>query len=58
MCLLKRLENYVNPSRKFCQDLGWKRIKEKVIIIDDVELREIAYGWKDISLVLTQDSTG
>jgi len=40
-----------NPSKRFYESLGGKHIYEKVITIDEVELKEVAYGWKDISLV-------
>lgn len=40
-----------NPSKKFYESLGGEQIYEKVITIDEAELKEIAYGWKDISLV-------
>lgn len=40
-----------NPSKRFYESLGGEQIYEKVITIDEVELKEVAYGWKDISLV-------
>lgn len=40
-----------NPSKKFYESQGGEQIYEKVITIDETELKEIAYGWKDISLM-------
>jgi GNAT superfamily N-acetyltransferase len=37
-----------NPSRKFYERLGGRRLREKEITIGTVTLVEVAYGWPDL----------
>jgi hypothetical protein len=38
-----------NPSRSFYEALGGELIGEQNVTIGGVDLREVAYGWPDIS---------
>ena len=37
-----------NPARKFYEDLGAKRIREKPLSLGGVEVIEVAYGWRNL----------
>ena len=41
-----------NPSRKFYEALGGLYLREQAIDINDQSLMEVAYGWKDISVLV------
>jgi GNAT superfamily N-acetyltransferase len=41
-----------NPSRKFYEALGGQYLREQVIDINAQGLIEVAYGWKDISVLV------
>jgi ribosomal protein S18 acetylase RimI-like enzyme len=38
-----------NPACGFYEYLGGKIVAEKELVVEDVRLRELAYGWSDIS---------
>jgi len=40
-----------NPARGFYEALGGRRVRERVVVIGDEELVELAYGWDDIQTV-------
>jgi GNAT superfamily N-acetyltransferase len=46
-----------NPSRKFYEVLGGKLIGEKTINISGANLVEVGYGWDDLPMLLSQDSS-
>jgi GNAT superfamily N-acetyltransferase len=46
-----------NPSRAFYAALGGKHAGEKMVVIGGRELREIGYGWEDLSPVIRQPSS-
>lgn len=37
-----------NPYRAFYENLGGSRLREKKVRIGDLDLPEVAYGWKDV----------
>lgn len=41
-----------NPACRFYERVGGRVIQETSIHLGGVELREVAYGWRDLSLVL------
>ena len=41
-----------NPSRKFYEALGGQEIERKPISIGNVELIEVAYGWRNLEVLL------
>jgi ribosomal protein S18 acetylase RimI-like enzyme len=41
-----------NPSRKFYEALGGRYLREQAIDINAQSLIEVAYGWKDISVLV------
>lgn len=40
-----------NPACKFYQAMGGEKVYEKQIAIGGVQLDEVAYGWKDTSII-------
>lgn len=40
-----------NPACKFYQAIGGEKVYEKQIAIGGVQLDEVAYGWKDTSII-------
>ncbi len=45
-----------NPSRAFYESLGGQYVREKPIMIGDVTLTEVAYGWRDLQSLITPTS--
>jgi GNAT superfamily N-acetyltransferase len=41
-----------NPFRAFYESLGGKYVSEKQIVIGDASLVEVAYGWKNLEILL------
>ncbi len=41
-----------NPSREFYEKLGGKQIAEKEVLIGGVKLPALAYGWRDVRVIL------
>lgn len=44
-----------NPARAFYETLGGERVDQKSILIGDVTLAEVAYGWRDIEALAKLD---
>jgi len=45
-----------NPSCRFYETLGGQQLREQVIDINGQSLVEVAYGWKDISILVKKDA--
>lgn len=43
-----------NPSRKFYERLGGRRVYQKTVTIGGVTLIEVAYGWRDGHTIIAQ----
>lgn len=43
-----------NPSRRFYEALGGEKVAEKPVTIGEATLQEIAYGWKNLGVLIDQ----
>jgi L-amino acid N-acyltransferase YncA len=45
-----------NPFRRFYERLGGQPVAEQSVSIGEVELEEVAYGWRDIRILTGRDT--
>jgi GNAT superfamily N-acetyltransferase len=47
-----------NPARRFYETLGGQYVFDKQVSIGDAQLVEVAYGWRDAGVLVTERSFG